>query len=61
MVILIPIMRRWNLEMASTRVLIYSVVLKHDVVGGILGDFTFRNVTADPLLYDQILKTAVFH
>ena len=48
MVILIPIMRSWNLEMTSTSVLIYSVVLKHDVVGGILGDFTFRKVTPDP-------------
>ena len=33
MVILIPIMRSWNLEMTSTSVLIYLVVLKHDVVG----------------------------
>ena len=48
MVILIPIMRSWNLEMTSTSVLIYLVVLKHDVVGGILGDFTLRNITADP-------------
>ena len=47
MVILIPIMRSWNLEMTSTSVLIYSVVLKYYVVGGILGDFTLRNVTAD--------------
>ena len=48
MVILIPMIRSWNLEMTSTSVLIYSVVLKHDVVGGIFGDFTFRNVTSDP-------------
>ena len=38
-----------KLEMTSIGVLAYSIlVFKHDVVGGKLGDFTFRNATADP-------------
>ena len=37
-----------KLEMTSTGVLACSMVFEHDLVGGKLGDFTFRNATADP-------------
>ena len=35
-------------EMTSTGVLACSMVFEHDLVGGKLGDFTFRHATADP-------------
>jgi hypothetical protein len=48
-----------TLEMTSTSVLIYSMVLKHDVVGG-----NWVPLPSETLLLtrdDQTLKTALFH